>query len=710
LLFGLSACGGGGGGGSAGGAGPVAGTPGQQAPTISSQPASQTVVEGQPVTFSVAASGSGLSYQWQRDGKDIAGATGASFVLNIAQAADDGSRYSVVVRNAAGSATSAAATLKVSAGQLSLLAGGIGGFGQIDGPLGRFSAPSNIISSPSGELWFNDESYYLKKVTQVPGGVAVVATQLQREPFAVIIGAIDADGNHYENQGTAIYKTTPAGVRTLLAGNVGTAQNAGFVALAGMAVAADGTLYTADWKGATIRKISPAGVVSTLAGSAGQTGSQDGTGAAARFRKPTTLVLDKSGNLYVYDDTLLRKITPGGAVTTIATVPRWPAINGRPESVDPSPLAPMYGGLGLGADGSVYVLSGNIRRVSPNGAVTDFAGFPYTWGPYSNMSQDAVGNMYVVDHDQSGVFRVSTAGEISVIAGAPVNAGDTDGVGAAARFRSPVQVYGAPRIFADAQGTVTLSEYAKIRRITAAGVVTTLPFPQAANGAMAQYYIAGLAYGRDILAYDKETLKGIDNQGKSTVTIAVRTSRGLVDGPREVASMSEPDDFIVDPKGNIYFIDRVITGRAASTLSIRRISPDGAIATVPAPSSLAYYVGNWIADRDGTIVIVTGDSILRMAPDGSVSTLYKAPSDLPFASFYGPVAMDRSGNLYVGGSNLVRKITPAGVMSIVAGTPDSVGVRLGQLPASLGTIDALTVGEDGILYLESENAILKLKL
>jgi hypothetical protein len=348
--------------------------------------------------------------------------------------------------------------------------------------------------------------------------------------------------------------------------------------------------------------------------------------------------------------------------------------------------------------------------VSPNGVVTDFAGFPYTWGPYSNMSQDAAGNMYVVDHDQSAVFRVSPAGEISVIAGAPVNAGDTDGVGAAARFRSTAYTETAPRIVADAQGNVTLREYAKLRRITAAGVVSTLPFPQVANQAMFQYYIGGLAYGKDILSYDKQTLKGIDSQGNSTGTIAVRTSRGLVDGPREVASMSEPDGFIVDPKGNIYFIDGVITGRLTATLSIRRISPDGAIATVPAPGSLAYNIGNWIADRDGSIIIVQGDGILRMAPDGSVSTVYKAPSDLPPASFYGPVALDRSGNLYVGGANVVRKITPAGVMSIVAGTPGSVGVRLGQLPASLGTIDALTVGEDGILYLESENAILKLKL
>src|SRR5690242_5100367 len=104
MMLALSACGGGGGGGSTAVAPPTASA---QAPAIATQPAPQSVAVGQAATFSVAATGDGLSYQWQRNGADIAGANAASYMLNNAQAADDGSRFTVVVRNAGGSTTSA---------------------------------------------------------------------------------------------------------------------------------------------------------------------------------------------------------------------------------------------------------------------------------------------------------------------------------------------------------------------------------------------------------------------------------------------------------------------------------------------------------------------------------------------------------------------------------------------------------------------------
>ncbi len=82
-------------------------------PTITTQPASQTVAAGARVTFSVVATGTApLRYQWLRNGADISGATGASYVVPSASAADAGS-YAVVVTNSAGSVTSAVATLTV---------------------------------------------------------------------------------------------------------------------------------------------------------------------------------------------------------------------------------------------------------------------------------------------------------------------------------------------------------------------------------------------------------------------------------------------------------------------------------------------------------------------------------------------------------------------------------------------------------------------
>jgi hypothetical protein len=87
---------------------------GSAAPSIGTQPENVTVSVGQPATFSVSASGSGtLGYQWQRDGVDIAGATKSSYTLPSAAPADSGAKFRVVVTNAAGSATSDAATLTV---------------------------------------------------------------------------------------------------------------------------------------------------------------------------------------------------------------------------------------------------------------------------------------------------------------------------------------------------------------------------------------------------------------------------------------------------------------------------------------------------------------------------------------------------------------------------------------------------------------------
>lgn len=85
----------------------------QTAPSVTTPPATQTVVAGTSVTFSVTATGTDpLSYQWRRGTQAIPGATSASYTIVSAQTTDAGS-YDVVVSNPAGSATSAAATLTV---------------------------------------------------------------------------------------------------------------------------------------------------------------------------------------------------------------------------------------------------------------------------------------------------------------------------------------------------------------------------------------------------------------------------------------------------------------------------------------------------------------------------------------------------------------------------------------------------------------------
>jgi glucose/arabinose dehydrogenase len=87
-------------------------------PAVTSQPQDRGVNEGQPASFTVTASGAApLSYQWQRNGTNVPGATAATYTLPSAQASDDGATFRCVVTNPFGTATSNAATLTVATGQ-----------------------------------------------------------------------------------------------------------------------------------------------------------------------------------------------------------------------------------------------------------------------------------------------------------------------------------------------------------------------------------------------------------------------------------------------------------------------------------------------------------------------------------------------------------------------------------------------------------------
>src|SRR6266567_480784 len=86
------------------------------APAITIQPTSQTVSAGQTASFSVVATGTApLSYQWQKNGANVTGATAANYTTPATTISDSGSTFRVVVNNATGTITSVAATLTVNA-------------------------------------------------------------------------------------------------------------------------------------------------------------------------------------------------------------------------------------------------------------------------------------------------------------------------------------------------------------------------------------------------------------------------------------------------------------------------------------------------------------------------------------------------------------------------------------------------------------------
>ncbi len=88
-------------------------TPTPAPPMITTQPANRTVRVGQTATFKVAATGTDLSYQWRKNGVNIAKATKSSYTTPATTLADNGSLFSVVVKNTYGSVTSDDAKLTV---------------------------------------------------------------------------------------------------------------------------------------------------------------------------------------------------------------------------------------------------------------------------------------------------------------------------------------------------------------------------------------------------------------------------------------------------------------------------------------------------------------------------------------------------------------------------------------------------------------------
>ena len=239
----------------------------------------------------------------------------------------------------------------------------------------------------------------------------------------------------------------------------------------GVAVDNAGNVYVADSYNQTIRKVTPGGVVRTLAGLAGSYGGADGTGSAARFNYPSGVAVDSAGNIYVADTSsdTIRKVTPGGVVTTLATV------------------VPFAGPQGVAVDsaGNVYVAdtwNNRIRKVTPSGVVTTLAGLAGNSGSAdgtgsaalfnfpSGVAVDSTGNVYVADTYNCTIRKVTPDGVVTTLAGVAETPGSADGTGRAARFSNPTGVA------VDSAGNVYVADTGNntIRKVTAGGVVTTL--------------------------------------------------------------------------------------------------------------------------------------------------------------------------------------------------------------------------------------------
>jgi hypothetical protein len=171
--------------------------------------------------------------------------------------------------------------------------------------------------------------------------------------------------------------TTFAGLTGLEGSTDGTGSGARFSAPSGVAVDSAGNVYVTDYNNSTIRKITPGGVVTTLAGQAGIRGSADGAGPAARFDNPDALAVDTAGNLFVSDSNnhTLRKITPDGVVTTIAGLA---GTSGVAEGTGSAARFFIPSGITIAPGGVLYVVSayGNVVMRGALDSLPSFTAHP----------------------------------------------------------------------------------------------------------------------------------------------------------------------------------------------------------------------------------------------------------------------------------------------------------------------------------------------
>jgi sugar lactone lactonase YvrE len=725
LALALAACGGGGGGsapvaggGNTGGSAPT--PPAAVGPAITAQPVSQTVVAGQAVTFSVAADSTTLSYQWQRDGKDIPGATGLTYTLANPQAADNGSKFTAVATGARGSTTSSAAVLGVSVPKgLVLVAGTPGGPGNLDGTDGEVALPGVLALQPSGALYLVDgEDGFrfaagLRAIDLATGAL----TTVERDPaLHDVTGiAVDPAGNLYDAPWpavTAVYRTPPGGKRAVFAGAAdqpgsadGPAATARFTGVNGFAMDAAGNLYVNDG-GKKIRKVSRDGAVVTLAGG-GPGDMADGAGAQAAFRQIGAMAAGRDGSLTVIDDGVLRSVSQTGVVTTRSVV-----------TADGGPL--YLAGLSMGVDsaGNAYVLElsypPRIRRIAPDGTVTTVATLPASGSSgthYTNLVADAAGNLYVGDDSSQVIRRITPAGVVTDFAGRAVNRSNVDGTGPAARFSlAATRAYDTHYDLAtDAQGNVYVGQIDRIRKVTPAGVVATLPLPL--GNLTTSYYPASEAIDGSVLAVSNGVISRIDAAGVSHFIAGQAGVTGVADGVGAKATFSSPTRLIVDGAGNIYLTDTVtgsMTDVGVKTY-LRKIAPDGTVTTLP-DSVAGQLISNCAPDKDGKFWSIDAQrNVLRIGPDGT-RTVVRPAADINEG--VDRASCDRGGNLFLAmhsGASLysVHKITPAGTETVIAGNPGTEGVRAGT-PGSLGPIDAITVAPDGTVYVMSQEALVRI--
>jgi len=587
------------------------------APSISAQPQNTSVTVGSAATLTVTASGAApLSYQWQKGGTAIAGATSASYAIASAQTSDAGS-YSVVVSNSVGSVMSSAATLTVNAAavapsittqpqSVTVTVGGSASFTVT----ASGTAPMSYQWRKGGTAIAGaTSSNYTIPSSQTPdaGSFTVVVSN---STGSVTSAAATLTVNPAPTAPTITTQPTSETVATGHAVSFSIAASSSLAATYQWSVSTDGgATWTplqdnANYSGTATSTLTVKNATAAMNGYLYRCAASNSAGsvnsgaltlsvAVAIFPSPVGLAINGAGTIYVSDSS-------NNTIQTVNT--SWQAAAlagtaGQQGVSDGTGVAALFrqpGGVALDGAGNLYVAdTGNsiIRKISSTGVVTTVAGSASNqdfrdgvgtaawFNSPAAVALDNAGNLYVADAGNAVIRKIAPDGTVSTVAGASGAPGSADGTGAAARFNQP------SGIAVDSAGNLYVADTFNqtIRKVTPAGVVTTITGLAGisgstdGNGTNALFnQPRGLAIDASGSIYVADTansaIRKVTSAGVVTTIAGLSTVAGLKDGTGIDAWLNQPRDVKIDAAGNLYVAD---TGNAA----IRKITPAAVVAT-----------------------------------------------------------------------------------------------------------------------------------
>jgi hypothetical protein len=667
------------------------------APAITQQPLDLTVTEGADAPFGVAVTGSApLSYQWQRNGVDIPGAEGSGHAEIAVGLADSGATFHVIVSNSAGTVTSRDAMLTVLP-QVPVLTVSQqpGDASVVPGATVTFSVAAACSSGTLDIQWQrNDGAGGAFAAISGATGASLAFSAASGDEGAQFRAALDCGGQVPTNSATATLSVAAATGLRVDALPVTGLRVQGNIAGAGPVAANPDGSVTFALSNVVKRLSADMSSVTRLAGS-GNSAITDGVGTAASFSDIKGMVSDGQGNVYVSDNSSIRRVAADGTVTTLA----GSSSGGNTDGTGAAATFGQPSGLAFGPDGDLYVadrVGQNIRRVTLAGVVTTYAGsttyqsgyLDGSGGLFNNPVAVAVaanGDVYVADQGNQRIRRIARSGNgpgaVSTVAGNGLTGSGADGSGLAVVMEQPIALAlrGNKLTVLQGVGLVRQMDLATNIVSTLAGTYTASP-TGSADGLPGKALFKGegaitaLADGRFVVGEGADIRVIAANGDARTVAVtgggdAFGDDGGVLAQRQFEFASNSLQTLAVDAGGRVV---------VASSRDVRRIAASGTVSLV------AGIYGSIMGMIDGV---------------GSVAQ---------FSSVGSGMAAAPDGSLYVSDAESLRRIDPAGNTTLLAGYRVSFTDYSGNSP--FGAVDGdaatarfqnglkLAVGPDGLLY------------